>query len=77
MGPDGLANVGQKLKEGDIIVNRYVPEIQKSDQKEKEDRVLGYMQQVDTFKNSQPSYVDRIMLSSSEDSPYQIKVMQR
>lgn len=53
LGPDGLANVGQKLSDGDIYVNRVVPEIQRSAAARGnayEDAVVGWNPKPDSFK---------------------------
>jgi len=42
-----------------------------------ENLVESYRQQPDSYKVSNPAYVDRIILSSAPDEPYQIKMIQR
>jgi DNA-directed RNA polymerase beta subunit len=65
LGPDGLANVGKQLSEGDIYVNKYVPVHGEAE----------YKSQPEKYKGVMPAYVDRMIITSTPDDPYVIKMI--
>ena len=73
LGDDGIVNVGKILTSGDIYVNKSEPV-----DKESVDRI-------DNWRNPRPSYfnenlpvnVDRVILSSTPDIPFKIKMITR
>jgi DNA-directed RNA polymerase III subunit RPC2 len=79
LGPDGLAEVGTKIESGQVYINKSVP-VNAS-----EDLVLNrnpeapeeYRETPMSYKAPEASYIDKVMLSSSESEQPLIKVLLR
>ena len=71
---DGLVGVGERIFNGDIYINKYTPtnksEILSSDNPEYKANPIYY-------KNTTPSFVDRVIITSTPETPELIKVIMR
>jgi len=82
LGADGLADVSKKLENGDIFVNKYCPIITEEarammSQNMQDNIAFEYRQQPESYKGALPAYVDRVILTSTNEEPYLIKMIQR
>ena len=72
---DGLPFIGSKLTNGDLYVNKFIPQntrdilISNSN--------ISYIKQPLVYKGPIPSYVDRVILTSSPEVPELIKIILR
>lgn len=80
LGDDGLADIGKKMYNGDIIVNKHCPviteEMKQSISLQNQPEPV-YKQQPETYKGLNPAYVDRVILTSTPEEPCLIKIIQR
>jgi DNA-directed RNA polymerase III subunit RPC2 len=67
---DGIVSKSEIIKQGDIFINKYVPINPDSNQSEHKESPIIY-------KLKDPSIVDQVLISSSENSPTMIKVLFR
>jgi DNA-directed RNA polymerase III subunit RPC2 len=71
---DGICGVGERLFNGDIYINKYTPtnksEILSSENPE-------YKANPILYKSATPSYVDRVIITSTPETPELIKVIMR
>ncbi|KAG5420472.1 RET1 [Candida metapsilosis] len=77
LGPDGLGEVGSRIENGQVYANKCVPT-------NSGDSSLGQPQQVENhreaplfYKGPEPSYVDQVMMSVSDNDQALIKVLLR
>ena len=80
LGQDGLADVGKKMENGDIFINKWCPDLTEEARALLNQGMLkepDYKQQPEVYKNVLPAYVDRVILTSTQEESYMIKVMQR
>ena len=70
---DGLPFIGEKLNNGDIYINKYVPLNTKEDNVQKE----RYKKDQMIYRNQNPSYVDRVILCSNKKNPEFVKIILR
>jgi len=80
LGPDGLGEIGAKVENGQVYVNKCVPT-------NAGESVLGHNDQVQSaeshretpayYKGPEPSYVDQVMMSVSDNDQALIKVLLR
>ena len=76
LGSDGLADVGRKMENGDIFVNKYCPVIDSTNQSMTTNpNEIEYKQQPDSYKGALPAYVDRVIITSTPEEPYLIKMI--
>lgn len=80
LGPDGLAEVGAKIENGQVCVNKAVP-ITVQDMllmdANANANVSEFRETPAVYRSPEPSYVDRVMLSSNENDQPLIKVLLR
>lgn len=69
---DGLPLVGERLFNGDVYVNKLTPA-----NKNEMEGPVGYIPTPNTYKGSVPSYVDRVMLTTTPEDPELIKIILR
>lgn len=72
---DGLPFIGAKLSNGDIYLNKFTPSNTKDILEATNEQTFIRMPQ--TYRGSEPSYVDRVLLTSNLKSPELIKVILR
>ena len=72
---DGLPFIGAKLSNGDIYLNKFTPSNIKDILESTNEQTFIKMPQ--TYRGSEPSYVDRVLLTSNLKSPELIKVILR
>jgi DNA-directed RNA polymerase III subunit RPC2 len=78
LGPDGLADIGRQMENGDIFVNKYCPVIDNNNPiASTTPNDVAYKQQPDSYKGALPAYVDRVIITSTPEEPYLIKMIQR
>ena len=72
---DGLPFIGEKLVNGDIYVNKFTP----SNTRDIVDNIstIDHVRSPVTYKGPIPSYVDRVILTTTPDDPELIKVILR
>ena len=70
---DGLPFIGEKLNNGDIYVNKYVPFNTTDDNVSKEKYKKGQI----SYRAPLPSYVDRVILCSNSKNPEFVKIILR
>lgn len=80
LGPDGLAEVGARIDNGQVYINKAVP-MNGDDNKMLGDtgnsQILEFRETPVSYKGPEPSYIDKVMLSSSESEQPLIKVLLR
>ena len=72
---DGLPFIGSKLTNGDLFLNKYIPENTRDILSSNSN--ISYIKQPLIYKGPIPSYVDRVILTSSPEVPELIKIMLR
>ena len=72
---DGLPFVGSKLTTGDIYINKFVP-LNTKDLNKEEDKDK-YKKEPTTYRLNDPSYVDRVLLTTDSKSQEIIKIILR
>ena len=70
---DGLPLVGERLFNGDVYVNKFTP----SNKNDISDGMISYTPSPQAYKGPVPSYVDRVMLTTTPEDPELIKVILR
>lgn len=85
---DGITRVGEQLNSGDVFVNKHVPKIdpqtleimkenlQQPKKSEADLQNLEYQPQPATYKGN-PSFVDRVIVTSTAETPIHIKLITR
>jgi DNA-directed RNA polymerase III subunit RPC2 len=77
---DGLARIGSTVEPGDIIINKETPSAAQ--------KARGFIEEIDsskidydpervTYKQTDPSYIDRVIITSNSEAPFVIKVLLR
>ncbi|EEH17226.2 hypothetical protein PABG_07313 [Paracoccidioides brasiliensis Pb03] len=76
---DGLAAVGEKVNHGEVYINKVTPENALSSGITGSDagRPITYIPSPQTYKLPDPSYIDKVMISSTEAENQLIKVQTR
>ncbi|EEH37653.1 DNA-directed RNA polymerase III subunit RPC2 [Paracoccidioides lutzii Pb01] len=76
---DGLAAVGEKVNQGEVYINKVTPENALSSGITGSDagRPITYIPSPQTYKLPDPSYIDKVMISSTEAENQLIKVQTR
>jgi DNA-directed RNA polymerase III subunit RPC2 len=69
---DGLPFIGEKLHSGDIYINKFTPTNSSSTTNE-----ISYSATPVVYKGAVPSYVDRVLLTTTPEEPELIKVILR
>lgn len=80
LGPDGLAEVGERIHSGQVYINRVVPVNAGDNPLDTSASSSGpdeYREAPVSYKAPEPSYIDKVMLSSSESEQPIIKVSLR
>lgn len=81
VGPDGLAEVGAKVDNGQVYINKAVPinaeESRILGQQPQQDGVVEYRETPLSYKGPEPSYIDKVLLSSNEKDQPLLKVLLR
>jgi DNA-directed RNA polymerase III subunit RPC2 len=77
----GIARVGESLNNGDVFINKLVPS-QMSDSGPVSSRQqappdVEYKARPEVYKGANPAYVDRVIMTSTSEDPYLIKVITR
>ena len=72
---DGLPFIGSKLNNGDIYLNKFSPANTKDILPSTNE--MNFIRMPQTYRGSDPSYVDRVLLTSNLKSPELIKVILR
>ena len=62
----GIARVGESLQPGDVFINKHVP-----------DSEAVYKPRPETYKGANPASVDRVILTSTQEDPFLVKVVTR
>ena len=70
---EGLPFIGEKLVDGDIYINKYAPMNTKNNIQNDQ----SYKKQSTYYKNPNPSYVDRVLLTTDSKSQEIIKIILR
>ena len=71
---DGLPFIGSRLNNGDLYVNKFTPVNTRDIIPQNE---IKYMKSPMIYRSPIPSYVDRVILTTSPDTPELIKIMLR
>jgi DNA-directed RNA polymerase III subunit RPC2 len=71
---DGLPFIGSRLNNGDLYVNKFTPVNTRDIIPQNE---IKYMKSPLIYRSPIPSYVDRVILTTSPDTPELIKIMLR
>lgn len=79
---DGMAHVGQQLDDGDIYINKHVPDPASFPQgqvvlTQQDLESMEFKPEAQVYKGPTPSYVDRVILTSNFEEKCLIKVMTR
>lgn len=79
LGDDGLADIGKKMFNGDVWVNKHTPVISEEMRGQMliNTAAVQYKSQPETYKGVNPAYVDRVILTTTPDEPFLIKMIQR
>lgn len=84
LGPDGLGEVGMKVENGQVYVNKCVPNnagesvLGSNDQQQNHQQTAESHREVPAFyKAPEPAYVDQVMMSVSDNDQALIKVLLR
>lgn len=79
LGNDGLAEIGRKMDNGDVFINKYCPVIPDSmrNQENVDPEEIQYKQHPESYKGANPAYVDRVIITSTPEEPFIIKMIQR
>jgi DNA-directed RNA polymerase III subunit RPC2 len=72
---DGLPFIGAQLNNGDIYINKFTPANTKDILPATNEQ--NFIRMPQTYRGSEPSYVDRVLLTSNLKSPELIKVILR
>jgi len=76
---DGIAAVGEKVKQGEVYVNKYIPENANSSglSDAGASSRAAMLPQAQTYRLPDPSYIDKVMVSEVESGNQLIKVQTR
>ncbi|KAI1622080.1 DNA-directed RNA polymerase III subunit C2 [Exophiala viscosa] len=76
---DGLASVGAKVSQGEVYVNKYVPENANSSglSDAGSNSGKGFVAQAQKYRLPDPSYIDKVMMSEVESGSRLIKIQTR
>ncbi|RMZ79761.1 hypothetical protein DV738_g3204, partial [Chaetothyriales sp. CBS 135597] len=78
---DGIANVGDKVQQGEVYVNKFVPDNAASsgltDSGTSSARAGAMIPQPQRYRQADPSYIDKVMVSEVESGNQLIKVQTR
>lgn len=78
--PDGIAQVGERLDSGHVLVNKFSPVSINADPGETatiglQSKVQEYKASPMTYKGAAPAIVDKVLLTSSENETFIVKVL--
>ena len=75
----GLARVGELLSNGDVYINKYAPVIGNDSQVMNQSDLANveYKAKSEAYKGANPASVDRVIITSTNESPFLIKVITR
>jgi DNA-directed RNA polymerase III subunit RPC2 len=75
---DGIASVGSKVSQGEVYVNKYVPEnATSSGLSDNGSNSIGSIPQPQKYRLPDPSYIDKVMVSEVESGSQLIKIQTR
>ncbi|KAI5962489.1 RET1 [Candida pseudojiufengensis] len=80
LGPDGLGEVGSKIENGQVYANKCVPTNageSSLQQPPEQTQVETHRESAAYYKGAEPSYVDQVMMSVSDNDQALIKVLLR
>ena len=78
--PDGICKVGLAVHNGDILVNKYSPretENTIADLRQLRNDPSHFRSQIASYKAPEPSYVDQVLITSSEQEYMTVKLLMR
>ena len=78
---DGLTRIGEELKDGDIYINKHVPDSSSIAQGQVLNQTdlenLEFKPEAQVYKGPNPSYVDRVILTSNFEEKCLVKMITR
>ena len=69
--------MGESLNSGDIFINKYAPVQLDTANTEKKPAEFEYKPRPEAYKGANPAYVDRVIMTSTQEDPFLVKVITR